>query len=89
MQGSTGFEVKDVQIDSRKVSEGTLFVAIRGEKTDGHQFIDKAIALGAKSILCEVMPTEFAEGITYVQVNNTNEAVAYVAHNFYDEPSTK
>jgi len=89
VQGSTSVEVRDVQIDSRKVSEGTLFVAIHGEKVDGHQFIDKAIASGAKSILCEALPVELVKGITYVQVNNTHEAVAYVAHNFYDEPSTK
>lgn len=89
MQGSTDIDVKDVQIDSRNVSEGTLFVAIRGEKTDGHQFIDKAIASGAKTILCEAMPAEFVVGITYVQVNNTHEAVAYIANNFYDEPSAK
>ena len=89
VQGNTSVEVRDVQIDSRKVSEGTLFVAIHGEKADGHQFIDKAIASGAKSILCEALPVELVKGITYVQVNNTHEAVAYVAHNFYDEPSTK
>ncbi len=89
VQGSTNVDVKDVQIDSRNVSEGTLFVAIRGEKTDGHQFIDKAIESGAKAILCETMPKEFIENVTYVQVNNSHEAVAYIANNFYDEPSTK
>jgi UDP-N-acetylmuramoyl-L-alanyl-D-glutamate--2,6-diaminopimelate ligase len=89
VQGNTGIDVTDVQIDSRKVSEGTLFVAISGEKNDGHQFIEKAISSGARSILCEKMPNEFVDGITYVQVNNTHEAVAYVAHNFYDEPSVK
>ena len=89
MIGNTSIGVKDVQIDSRKVSEGTLFVAIRGEKTDGHQFIDKAITLGAKSILCEQLPDIVVDGVTYVQVNNTHEAVAFAAHNFYDEPSTK
>ncbi|MDE3145779.1 MAG: UDP-N-acetylmuramoyl-L-alanyl-D-glutamate--2,6-diaminopimelate ligase [Bacteroidota bacterium] len=89
VQGSTNVDVKDVQIDSRNVSEGTLFVAIRGEKTDGHQFINKAIASGARTVLCETMPAEFVEGVTYVQVNNTHEAVAYIANNFYDEPSAK
>lgn len=89
VQGSTNIDVKDVQINSRNVSEGSLFVAICGEKIDGHQFINKAIASGAKTILCEAMPTELVEGITYVQVDNTHEAVALIANNFYNNPSTK
>ena len=89
MQGSTALDIKDVQIDSRKISEGSLFVAIKGIQADGHQFINKAIELGAKAILCEEMPSNIVNGVTYLQVANTNEAVAYLAHNFYDEPSTK
>ena len=89
VQGSTAFDIKDVQIDSRKISEGSLFVAIKGVQADGHKFINKAIELGAKAILCEEMPSNIVDGITYLQVANTNEAVAYLAHNFYDEPSAK
>ncbi|MEP7318039.1 MAG: UDP-N-acetylmuramoyl-L-alanyl-D-glutamate--2,6-diaminopimelate ligase [Panacibacter sp.] len=89
VNGSTGVDVKDIQIDSRKISAGSVFVAITGEKADGHNFIDKAIEMGASSIVCEVMPSGFKEGITYIKVNNTHEAVAYMAHNFYDEPSKK
>jgi len=89
VQGSTALDIKDVQIDSRKISEGSLFVAIKGIQADGHQFINKAIELGAKAILCEEMPSNIVNGVTYLQVANTNEAVAYLAHNFYDEPSTK
>ncbi len=89
VNGKTDVQVKDVQIDSRKVSAGSVFVAIRGEKTDGHKFIEKAIESGASVIVCEVMPDNITEGITYVQAVNTNEAVAYMAHNFYDGPSTK
>jgi len=81
--------VTGVQIDSRKISAGAIFVAIRGEKSDGHAFIEKAVELGATVIVCEDFPAEFKEGITYIQVTNTHEAVAYIAHNFYGEPSRK
>ena len=89
VNGTTDADVKDIQIDSRKISAGSVFVAITGEKVDGHNFIDKAIEMGASSIVCQVMPSGFKEGITYIKVNNTHEAVAYMAHNFYDEPSKK
>jgi UDP-N-acetylmuramoyl-L-alanyl-D-glutamate--2,6-diaminopimelate ligase len=89
VSGSLDIDVKDVQIDSRKVSSNSAFIAIRGEKSDGHDFIDKAIELGATAIVCEVMPSLPQHAITYVIVNNTHEAVAYIAHNFYDTPSEK
>ncbi len=89
VQGSTGIEVKGIQIDSRKVTKGDVFVAIRGAQSDGHQFISKAIALGAAAVVCDTMPGEIAETVTYLQVNNTSEAVAYMAHQFYGEPSLK
>jgi len=69
------------------VIKGTAFVAISGEKINGHDFIQSAIEMGAIAIICEALPSHLIEGITYVQVNNTHEAVAYMAHNFYDEPS--
>ena len=87
--GTTDRQVKDIQIDSRKVGAGSVFVAIRGALSDGHAYIDKAIASGATVVVCEAIPATRADGITYLQVNNTHEAVAYMAHNFYDEPSTK
>ncbi len=89
VQGSTGISVTGIQIDSRKVVAGNVFVAIRGVQSDGHQFIDKAISLGATAVVCEDMPAAIAEGVTYLQVTNTNEAVAYMAHLFYEEPSAK
>lgn len=89
VHGTTSIDVMDIQIDSRKVSKGSVFVAIRGEQTDGHKFFDKAIALGASVIVCEVLPKNFVDSITYIQVNSSNEAVAYMAHNFFNEPSTK
>ncbi len=87
--GSTAVEVNDVQIDSRKVVKGSLFVAIKGVHADGHQFINKAIELGAVAVICEDMPADKKDHITYLQVANANETVAYIAHNFYDEPSSK
>lgn len=89
VQGSTAVEVSGIEIDSRKVTAGFVFVAIRGEQSDGHQFIDKAIALGAVAIVCENLPASFADGVTYLEVNNTHEAVAYMAHQFYGEPSKR
>ena len=82
-------EIADVQIDSRKVVEGTLFVALKGVLSDGHEYIDKAISLGATAIVCETLPKTLQENITYVQVSNSHEAAAIIAHNFYDAPSEK
>ena len=89
VNGTTEADVKDIQIDSRKISAGSVFIAITGEKVDGHTYIDKAIEMGSIAIVCEVMPSNLKEGITYIKVNNTHEAVAYMAHNFYDESSKK
>jgi UDP-N-acetylmuramoyl-L-alanyl-D-glutamate--2,6-diaminopimelate ligase len=89
VHGSTGAEVRGLQIDSRKVAAGDVFIAIRGVAADGHQFIDKAIALGAIAVVCEEMPAQLSDTVAYLQVKNTSEAVAYMAHNFYGEPSAK
>jgi UDP-N-acetylmuramoyl-L-alanyl-D-glutamate--2,6-diaminopimelate ligase len=89
VHGSTAIKVTGIQIDSRRVIGSSVFVAIPGAQSDGHEFIDKAVTLGAVAIVCETMPSNFAEGVTYLQVNNSNEAVAYMAHNFYGSPSEK
>lgn len=89
VHGSTDVTVTGIQIDSRKLEPGNVFVAIRGVLSDGHIFIDKAIASGATVIVCDTMPSTFIDGITYLEVADTQEAVAYMAHQFYDEPSTK
>lgn len=89
VNGTTDLPVKDIQIDSRKVSEGSVFVAIRGVQADGHQFIEKAVTQGAKAVVCEELPAAIQPGVTYIQVKNTHEAVAYMAHYFYGEPSKK
>lgn len=89
VHGSTNLLVNDVQIDSRKVKKGTLFIAIKGVQQDGHLYIEKAIEAGAAAIVCQEVPALLHNGVTYLQVNNTNEAVAYIAHHFYAEPSTR
>ena len=89
MQGSTDITVSGIAIDSRLVQKYFVFVAIKGEKVDGHNYISKAIELGATVIVCEEMPSNKIDGVTYLQVNNSQETVALMANLFYDEPSTK
>lgn len=87
--GSTNVEVKDVQLDSRKITKGSLFVAVKGVAADGHRFIDKAIEAGADVIVCEALPAKRSRNVVYVQVENSAEAAAYIAGNFYGQPSEK
>ena len=89
LAGNTNVDIRDVQIDSRKVQKGSLFVAVKGVAVDGHQYISKAIEQGAIAIVCETMPLLHTEGITYVQTNNSAEAAGVIAYNFYDQPTTK
>ncbi len=87
--GATDIAISAVVIDSRKVIKDSVFVAIKGVVTDGHEFIEKAIESGATAIVCEHMPINLVNGITYIQVKNAAEAVAFMAHHFYNQPSTK
>lgn len=87
--GQTDIEITGVNIDSRQIKEGHLFIAQRGTQVDGHKFIPKAIELGAKAVLCEVLPEEKAEGVTYVQVESTEDVAGKVATIFYGDPSRK
>jgi len=87
--GSTEVNVNEITIDSREVKPGYLFIAVRGVGTDGHQFIDKAIANGAIVIVCQDMPSQLNEGIVYVQTSNSAAAAGYMAHNFFGSPSEK
>ncbi len=89
MTGTADIEITGVDIDSRRIREGHLFVAMKGTQVDGHKFIPKAIELGAKAILCEDMPQEKKEGVTYVQVASTDDAVGWVATLFNGDPSRK
>ena len=85
--GNEDIDITGVNIDSRRIGKGHLFVAMVGTQVDGHQFIPKAIAQGAAAILCERLPEETSEGVTYVQVDSTEDAVGKVATLFYGDPS--
>ncbi len=87
--GDSETEVTDIQFDSRKVVDGSVFVATRGTATDGHDFIDAAIEKGAKAIICEVQPSDKKDGITYIQVENSSDALGRMASAWYDFPSSK
>ena len=87
--GNVEVEITGVNIDSRRIEKGHLFVAIPGTVTDGHKFIPKAIELGATAVLCEKMPEEQIPEVTYVQVASTEDAVGKVATLFYGDPSRK
>jgi UDP-N-acetylmuramoyl-L-alanyl-D-glutamate--2,6-diaminopimelate ligase len=89
VKGNTNIEVKDLQIDSRKISSGSCFIAVKGSAADGHLFIDKAIASGACVTVCEVLPNELKDDVTYIQVDNSASTAGLMGHNFYGEPSTK
>ena len=89
IQGSADIDITGVNIDSRRIEKGHLFVAIKGTQTDGHKFIPKALELGAAAVLCEDMPTEKQQSVTYVQVASTESAVGPVATLFYGDPSSK
>jgi len=87
--GNDNVEITGVNIDSRRIKAGHLFVAIRGTQVDGHQFIDKAIELGADAVLCEELPEKLSDHVTYVQVESTEDTVGKVATLFYGNPSHK
>jgi UDP-N-acetylmuramoyl-L-alanyl-D-glutamate--2,6-diaminopimelate ligase len=89
VKGSTHVAIESLAFDSRKVVGFSLFVAVRGELADGHEYIDKAIESGAVAVLCEEFPAELKEEITYIQVENSREALGYLAANFYDNPSNE
>lgn len=89
VSGSTSVEVNDIQIDSRRVKQGTTFIAVKGSATDGHQFIDKAIENGAVAVVYEQIPASIKAGIVYVEVQNSAVAAALMANNFYERPSEK
>ncbi|HVU56745.1 MAG TPA: UDP-N-acetylmuramoyl-L-alanyl-D-glutamate--2,6-diaminopimelate ligase [Puia sp.] len=87
--GDMGKEVRDLQMDSRKVGPGSLFIAQKGTHTDSHQYIPQVTAAGAAVVICEDVPVPRAENVTYIQVENSAAAAGYIAHNFYGQPSEK
>ena len=89
LSGNTDVDIADVQIDSRHVTAGSLFVALKGAAMDGHLFIDKAIENGAVAVVCEELPAMIPSGVSFVQTSNSAEAAGQIAHNFYDAPTRK
>lgn len=87
--GDLNIEVTDIQMDSRLVKPGCLFVAVKGTQTDGHAYIGKAIAGGAAAIVCEILPEQTDDKVTYVQVSDSEDAVGKLATTFYGNPTEK
>ncbi len=87
--GSEEIEINGIEIDSRNIKEGNAFIAIKGTQTDGHNYIGKAVELGATAIICEKLPETTADSVTYVTVNDTEDAVGKIATTFYGNPTDK
>jgi len=89
IQGSTAQTINAIQFDSRKVGEGDLFVAVKGEQADGHNFIEKAIAKGAAAIVCQEKPEGSDDAVVWISTQNSREALAILASNYYERPSAQ
>lgn len=87
--GNTAVAFRELQFDSRKVGLDDVFIAIKGTQSDGHQFIKKAIDQGALAVVCQQIPKEIINGITYLQVQDTQQALAIMASHFYGNPSAE
>ncbi|MFL9845676.1 UDP-N-acetylmuramoyl-L-alanyl-D-glutamate--2,6-diaminopimelate ligase [Flavobacterium rhizosphaerae] len=87
VKGPTDILVEKVEFDSRKVSRGDVFVAIKGTNSDGHDYIAQTAGQGAVAIVCETLPDDIKEGVTYIKVKNTHAALAFMAANYYGNPS--
>jgi len=87
--GNTKTAINNLHFDSRKVGLNDVFIAIKGVSVNGHDYIEKAVNLGAIAIICEDVPTNLINGVTYIQVQNSQVALSIVAANYYDNPSEK
>ncbi|APQ16566.1 UDP-N-acetylmuramoyl-L-alanyl-D-glutamate--2,6-diaminopimelate ligase [Maribacter hydrothermalis] len=87
VSGTTSCDIVSVRFDSREVQNGDAFVAIKGTLTDGHNYIDAVVKAGARAIVCEQLPANMVDGVTYVEVENGNQALALMASNYYGTPS--
>ncbi len=86
--GNDKIEISDIQFDSRQIAKNSLFVAVRGYNVDGHSFIEKAIELGSSVILCEELPQNINNKITYIKVNDSSDTLGKIAANFYNNPTS-
>ncbi|MDI1304804.1 MAG: UDP-N-acetylmuramoyl-L-alanyl-D-glutamate--2,6-diaminopimelate ligase [bacterium] len=87
VKGSTDIAIDKMDFDSRKIEKNDVFIAIRGSISDGHDYIETAIQQGAVAIVCDTFPETITKGITYVQVKDTNSALAFMAANYFGDPS--
>lgn len=87
--GNDNIEVTGIEIDSRRIGPGNAFIAMKGTQVDGHQFIPKALEMGATCIVCETLPTELQEGVTYVQYESTESVAGALATHFYGDPTKR
>ncbi|MEJ7691718.1 UDP-N-acetylmuramoyl-L-alanyl-D-glutamate--2,6-diaminopimelate ligase, partial [Daejeonella sp.] len=89
VSGSTSQEITSICFDSRKAEAGALFIAVKGTLSDGHDFIEQAIDLGTKAIVCEIFPTTLQEGVSYFLVEDSAKSLGIISANFFDHPSSK
>ncbi|REC61074.1 UDP-N-acetylmuramoyl-L-alanyl-D-glutamate--2,6-diaminopimelate ligase [Chryseobacterium pennae] len=89
IHGDNNCEVSELVFDSRKVTENSLYIAVRGTVVDGHSFITSSIEKGATAIVCEEFPETLAENVTYIKVKDSAKALGHLASNFYGNPSRK
>jgi UDP-N-acetylmuramoyl-L-alanyl-D-glutamate--2,6-diaminopimelate ligase len=89
VHGKLDVDVKDLQLDSRKVGKGSAFIAVKGTHTDGHLFIEAVTKSGPAAIIAEQLPARMQEDITYIQVEDSLAASGLLSHNFYGQPSEK
>ena len=89
VKGDLQREIGGVQIDSRRVADGDLFIAVNGTMADGHNYINKAVESGAVAVLCEIIPADASADVTYIKVKNTEQVVGQIATTFYGNPTEK
>ena len=87
--GKTDIEICGIQIDSRKIEAGHLFIAVCGTQAYGHQYIGKAIAQGATAVVCQQLPEDLPAGVTFIRIEDTEDATGKIATQFYGNPSTQ
>jgi UDP-N-acetylmuramoyl-L-alanyl-D-glutamate--2,6-diaminopimelate ligase len=87
--GSTNISIENISFDSRTIGNNFLFIALKGEQADGHNFISTATLNGATAVVCEIFPEKIHSNTTYIRVKNSNEALGFIASNFYNNPSNK
>ena len=87
IQGNTAIDINKIEFDSRQIAEGDVFVAIKGKLTDGHHYIKKAVKLGAIAVVCEILPSNLNNEVTYIQVKDSQQSLALMASNYYENPS--